>query len=68
MTISSVDIPNIYGFKIVDEEAYNTNNLYTVDDGIKKYIEFHTLTAWYDLVGHAEEYTKWLAKRAKGYV
>lgn len=63
VTISSTETTGLYGFKILDAGAYNTNNLYTVDDGIKKYIDFHILTAWYDLVGHSEEYTKWLAKR-----
>lgn len=59
----AVDHPNVYGFKIVDEEAYNENNLYTVDDGIKKYLDYHILAAWYEMVGHVEENAKWMAKR-----
>lgn len=54
---------NQYGFKIVDEAAYNENNLYTVDDGVKKYIEASIMSQWYDLVGHTEEYAKWIAKK-----
>lgn len=59
----ALDVPHSYGFKIVDEDAYNENNLYTVDDGIIKYVEAHIMAAWYDLVGHADEYAKWIAKR-----
>jgi len=63
ITIAAAPVTNAYGFNIFDEEAYNENNLYTTDDGIRKYIDAHIMTNWYDLVGHNDEYTKWLARR-----
>jgi len=51
-----------YGMKIVDEDAYNDNNLTTVDDGLKKYIEAHIMVSWYNLIGWTDEEIKWMAK------
>lgn len=59
-----VTINNAYGFKILDEEAYNLNNLYTVDSGVKDYVDAHVMAAWYSLVGHGDEHALWLAKLA----
>ncbi len=56
-------VPNTYAFKILDEEAYNENNLYTLEDGIRKFLDAHVMAAWYDMVGHADEYAKWVTKR-----
>jgi len=56
-------IVNCYGFKIVDEDAYNDNNLLTVDDGVKKYILYHVLASWWGLVAHKDEEIKFLTKR-----
>ena len=55
-------IANVYGFAIVNEDAYNDNNLLTVDDGVKKFLEHHVLSAWWDLVGFKDEYTIELAR------
>jgi len=59
----SEDVPNTYNFKIVDEAAYNSNVLYIVDDGINKYIQYHILADWYELVGLDAEYVKHAALR-----
>ena len=56
-------VPNAYGFKILDEEAYNINNLYTVDDGTRKYIDAHIMAAWYQLVGLKQEQAEWDMER-----
>lgn len=56
-------VTNCYGFMILDEEAYNENALFTVDDGIKKYIQSHILAAWWGLVSYEKEEAKWLVTR-----
>ena len=63
VVINGVDHTNSYGFKILDEDAFNDNVLYTVDDGIRKYLDAHILAGWYSLVGHDGELAKWLAKK-----
>jgi hypothetical protein len=57
------EITDAYGFKILDEAAYNPNILYSVDDGVQQYIISHIMSAWYDLVGHDAEFAKWEAKK-----
>lgn len=61
--IGATGINNCYGFKIVDEDAYNVNNLLTVDDGVKQYIEAHIMASWYKLVGLKEEYALWESEK-----
>ena len=62
-TIATIVIPNLYGFRIVDNAAYNINVLYGVDDGIRKFVDYHILSSWYELVGLDTELQKWLAQR-----
>ena len=65
ITINNVDYPHQYGFKVVDNQAYNDNNLYTVDDGVQKFIEASVLEMWYELVGVEAEYERWALKKAE---
>jgi len=63
VTIGGSTVDNLYGFKIVDNNAYNDNVLFIVDDWVRRYIEYHILASWYELVGVDVEYKNWLAKR-----
>lgn len=63
VTIAGTPVDDVYGFKILDNAAYNDNVLYVVDDWLRRYIEYHILAAWYELVGIDTEYTNWATKR-----
>lgn len=63
VTIATAITTNLYGFKIVDNAAYNDNILYVVDELIKKYIQYNVLSSWYLLTGVDEELKKWEAKK-----
>lgn len=58
-----IDLVDVYGFKIVDHDAYNENNLITIDAGVREYINYSILADWWSLVGHQKEYAEWLAKK-----
>ena len=60
---STTSVSNCYGVKVADEESFNENNLFSVDDGIKKYIQYHILASWYALTGLTDEEAKWSFKK-----
>lgn len=60
---SSVVHTNVYGIVINNEEAFNENNLFTADQGIKDYLHASVMADWYSLVGLEKLQIEWLAKK-----
>jgi len=61
---SSVAHLEVYAVTINDEEAFNENNLYTAEDGIKQFLHASIMSAWYSLVGLTDLQGEWLLKIA----
>ena len=51
-----------YAVKVLDNDAYNENNLEIVENTIKMLLQVHVLKNWYELKGHTDEQTKLMAK------
>ncbi len=48
----------VFGFRVKDHSAYNENNLFLVDDGVKNLIESYIMREWWEMVGNEAEMTK----------
>ena len=62
-SINSTVTPNVSGFRILDNAAYNTNVLFGVDDGVFQYIRYSVLASWYEAVGLDKEAAIWETKK-----
>ena len=62
-TINTIVTPNVSGFRILDNAAYNNNVLFGVDDGVFQYIRYSVLASWYEAVGLDKEAAIWETKK-----
>jgi len=51
-----------YAVHVLDNEAYNANNLELVENTVKMLLQVHVLKNWYEMKGHTDEQTKLMAK------